>query len=140
MSIMVSQVRFQMDEQGRSYSESDTQQLHLLGVERVYYGPIADPYCADIARLIYGECYIPDEGVRRSGIACLSRIALETALWRLRHESKQLEEARLLLLSQLRFDASMPYEVSVDPIRDLYLFLSLPANRNRVSYHADRDP
>jgi hypothetical protein len=130
---MFSQITFRIDEQGRAYYDEDTQQLRLLGVDRIYHRPVPDPYGDSTARFLHGQYHIPEDTVRRPGIAYISRQGVESALWRLRHRNDRIDEARALLLARLLFDTSLPYEVFVDPIRDLYAFVTVaagPAHKN----------
>jgi hypothetical protein len=125
--MMFSQVTFAMDEQGRSYYNANPSQLNLLGVDRIYRGRVLNPYRDDTARLIQGRYYIPSEAVRRQGVVYITRLSLESVLWRFRHGLSGLKEARCALLSDLRFDATLPYEVYLDNARDLYVFVTIPS-------------
>ncbi|GAB4460990.1 MAG: hypothetical protein OHK0029_25740 [Armatimonadaceae bacterium] len=110
------------DAQGRLYSESDRDQLCLLGVLRVYLIEVSNTHPSDTARLMFGECYLPAEPVRRVGVAFLSRQALETALWEHRLDTLRLLTERVALLQRLRFDMKQPHDVLYDAERSLYVF------------------
>jgi hypothetical protein len=124
--MMFSQMTFASDEQGRYYYNDNASQLNLLGVTRIYRGRVVNPYRDDTARLIQGRYYIPSEAVRRQGVVYITRLSLESVLWRFRHGLSGLKEARCALLSDLRFDATLPYEVYLDSARDLYVFITIP--------------
>ena len=124
--MIISQMTFAKDEQGRSYYNDNASQLNLLGVARIYRGRVLNPYRDDTARLIHGRYYIPNEAVRRQGVVYITRLSLESVLWRFRHGLNGLKEARCALLSDLRFDATLPYEVYLDSARDLYVFVTIP--------------
>lgn len=117
---------FQPDAHGRSYSDSDSEQLTLVGVDRIYQAVITTPHRSDTARLMFGECYIPADRVRRTGIAYVSQQALERALWEYLNDHRLFGE-RAALLSRLRFDIKQPYEVLYDVERSLYAFRSVIA-------------
>lgn len=123
----ITAMTFRRDATGQLYSDSDPEQLSLLGVERVYPVEVRDAHCEDIARLMFGGRYIPADKIRREGVIYLSRQALEKALWNYLCDRRRLPEERAALLRQLRFDARQPYEVLYDEERDLYVFRSLCA-------------
>lgn len=101
----------------------DTAEQHtLLGVSRIYVATLIDAYCGDAARLMFGQCYVPPDGACGSGIAYISRQALEKALWPFRTEYARLKQERFALLRRLRFNIAAPYFVLYDSERFLYAF------------------
>ena len=116
---------FQPDAQGRQYSDSDAEQLLLIGVERVYYGAVSNPYQKETASLLHGHYNVPTELFRNSEHVFISRQALETALWSHLANPAGLQKERMALLRRLFFDVRIPYEVSYDPARSLYTFTCL---------------
>jgi hypothetical protein len=123
---LFSEAPFGTDERGRFYYKDNVSQLTLLGVERIYHGRVHYPYRADTARLIHGHCFVPDDHHRRQGVVYITRVSLESVLWRYRHGSDAITEVRSTLLKELRFDTDLAYEVYLDHSRDLYVFVTIP--------------